>query len=129
MSGSYSKRKNDRIVGTRSLPDIVNRGNQNQIFTTHYFRLAHDQTFSPTVLNHFSIGSNRTVSDNRSPSIGLGIPGQIGLTGVAQNHFPEFNFGEDLAGIGFGERLNIDNGLRLNDSVNRSRQPQLQDRR
>lgn len=119
LSGSYSYRTNDRIVGTRTLPDLINRGNQDQIFTTYYFRLAHDQTFSPTVLNHFSLGLNRTFSDNRSPSIGLGIPAQIGLSGVAPNHFPEFNFGEDLAGIGYGlNALNIDNGLRLNDYVN-----------
>jgi len=118
LSGSYSKRVNDRIVGTRTLPDVINRGNQDQIFTTQYYRLSHDQTFSASVLNHFSFGVNRTFSDNRSPSIGLNIPSQIGLTGVAQTHFPEFNFGEDINGIGFGNfAVNIDNGFRLNDYV------------
>ncbi|MCP9494852.1 MAG: TonB-dependent receptor [Pyrinomonadaceae bacterium MAG19_C2-C3] len=118
LSGSYSKRVNDRVVGARSLPDVINRGNQDQIFTTQYFRLTHDQVFSPTILNHFNIGLNRTVSENLSPTVGLNIPGQIGLSGVAGSPFPEFNFGEDINGIGFGlNAVNIDNGFRLNDFV------------
>lgn len=118
LSGSYSKRVNDRVVGVRVLPDIVNRGNQNQIFTTHYLRLSHDQTFSPRVLNHLNIGLNRTESLNQSPSVGENIPGQIGLTGVANTHFPEFNFGGGLVGIGFGNSANnFDTGFRLNDFV------------
>ncbi len=118
LSGSYSKRVNNRVVGARSLPDVINRGNQDQIFTTQYFRLTHDQTFSPTILNHFNIGLNRTNSQNQSPTVGQGIPGQIGLSGVTGDSFPEFNFGEDINGIGFGNNaVNIDNGLRINDFV------------
>ncbi len=43
LSGSYSYRQNVRVVDARSLPDEINRGNQDQIFTTRYLRLAHDQ--------------------------------------------------------------------------------------
>ncbi|MEJ7712682.1 MAG: hypothetical protein WKF84_23250 [Pyrinomonadaceae bacterium] len=64
LSGSYSYRQNVRVVDARNLPDAINRGNQDQIFTTRYFRLAHDQTFSPTILNHFNLGLNRTFSQN-----------------------------------------------------------------
>lgn len=118
LSGSYSKRVNDRVVGVRVLPDIINRGNQDQIFTTHYLRLTHDQTFSTRVLNHFNVGLNRTESLNQSPSVGENIPGRIGLSGVANTHFPEFNFGGGLVGIGFGNSANnFDTGLRLNDFI------------
>ncbi|HXG66947.1 MAG TPA: TonB-dependent receptor, partial [Blastocatellia bacterium] len=118
LSGSYSKRVNDRVICCRALPDLINRGNQDQIFTTHYFRLTHDQTISPTVLNHFNLGVNRTVSINQSPSNEAGIPAQIGLTGVENTHFPEFNFGEGITGIGFGlSANNLDTGFRLNDFV------------
>lgn len=118
LSGSYSFRENDRVVDIRNLPDIINRGNQSQLFTTRYLRIAHDQTFSSNVLNHFNFGLNRTVSDNRSPSVGLGLPAQIGLTGVAQTSLPEFNFGGTVNDIGFNLfAQNIDNGLRINDFV------------
>jgi Carboxypeptidase regulatory-like domain/TonB dependent receptor len=116
LSGSYSKRVNDRVVGVRVLPDLVNRGNQDQLFTTHYFRLTHDQTFSPRLLNHFNFGVNRTESLNQSPTVNEGIPGQIGLLGVENTHFPEFNFGGGIVGIGYGlSANNFDTGLRLND--------------
>jgi Carboxypeptidase regulatory-like domain/TonB dependent receptor-like, beta-barrel len=118
LSGSYSKRVNDRVVGVRALPDLINRGNQDQIFTTHYFRLSHDQTFSSNLLNHFNFGVNRTDSLNQSPSVNAGIPSQIGLTGVENTHFPEFNFGGGIIGIGYGlSANNFDTGIRLNDFV------------
>jgi hypothetical protein len=118
LSGSYSKRVNDRVVGVRTLPDLINRGNQDQIFTTHYIRLSHDQTFSSRLLNHLSVGVNRTDSLNQSPSVNAGIPSQIGLTGVENTHFPEFNFNSGMADIGFGiSANNYDTGFRINDFV------------
>ncbi len=118
LSGSYSYRQNVRVVDARSLPDEINRGNQDQIFTTRYLRLAHDQTFSSTILNHFNLGLNRTVSQNTSASFGGNFPSLLGITGVAQSTFPDFNFGGRIQDIGFGfNNINIDNGLRINDFV------------
>ena len=118
LSGSYSYRQNERVVGVRNLPDEINRGNQDQIFTTRYLRLAHDQTFSSTVLNHFNFGLNRTVSQNSSGSLGGNFPSQLGITGVSNATFPEINFGGRFQDIGFGGNdVNTDNGLRINDFV------------
>lgn len=118
LSGSYSYRQNERVVGARNLPDNINRGNQDQIFTTRYLRIAHDQTFSPNVLNHFNFGINRTVSDNGSASRGLNFPAQLGITGVGPRTFPEINFGGIFQDIGFTlSANNIDNGFRVNDFV------------
>ncbi len=117
LTGSYSRRVNDRIVGVRSLPDLVAPDNQNQLFTTRYLRLIHDYTFSPTVLNHFNAGYNRTVSRNQSPAAGQNIAGQIGLTGVGSNLFPRIEI-DQISTIGNTTfNRNTDNGLRVNDSV------------
>lgn len=118
LSGSYSYRQNERIVGARNLPDNINRGNQDQIFTTNYFRVIHDQTFSPTVLNHLSIGVNRTDSDNGTPTRGQNFASQFGITNVGSAVSPEINFGGTIQDIGFGlQARNIDNGFRVNDFV------------
>ncbi|MDQ3648922.1 MAG: TonB-dependent receptor [Acidobacteriota bacterium] len=118
LSGSYSFRENDRVVDVRNLPDVINRGNQDQVFTTRYLRVVHDQTFSPNVLNHFNLGYNRTDSDNGSPVRGQNLASQLGIRGVAGTTFPEINFGGTVSDIGFGiSARNIDNGLRVNDFV------------
>lgn len=118
LSGSYSYRQNERVVNARNLPDEINRGNQDQIFTTYYYRLAHDQTFSPTVLNHFNIGINRTDSDNGTPVRGQNFASRFGITNVGSAVSPEINFGGVIQDIGLGlQARNIDNGFRVNDFV------------
>jgi hypothetical protein len=81
LTGSYAFRKNDRLAGPISrfpLPfasfDVFA-----QLFKSHFVRLQHDYTFSPTILNHFNLGftrydvANRNTSDPFNTST-LGIP-------------------------------------------------------
>lgn len=119
LSGSYSQRINERFTCIPSLPEPLAPGCQNQAFTTRYYRLMHDYTISSKVLNHFNVGFNRTVSDNRAPSAGtVDFASLLGISGVGPNLFPRFSFAEGITDIGNTTfNLNIDNGLRLNDSV------------
>lgn len=118
IAGSYTWRRNDRSAGDPNLPEPLNSSAQAQIFTTQYLRVMHDYTIRPNLLNHFNLGYNRTVSDNRPYSADQDWPERIGVQGVFPSHFPLFNFGGGLVGIGRQNyNLNIDNGYRLNDSV------------
>jgi hypothetical protein len=119
LSGSFSYRLNSRLTGLPSLPDPLEAGVSHQDFTTYYYRVNHDHTFSPTLLNHITLGFNRTRSDNRSNAAGVDWASQLGLAGVGPNLFPHFDFGEGITGIGNTTfNLNIDNGFRFSDSIN-----------
>jgi len=119
LSGSFSQRTNFRgAVATVRLPFPIDPEAREQNFRTRYLRIAHDHTFSSSLLNYFSIGLNRTVSLNRSVAAGQNFPSQLGITGVGPNLFPRIAFGGGITDIG-GEQFNdnIDNGIRINDNV------------
>ena len=58
---SYAFRNNTRVAGgaPRFQEPFVAQGVWNQFFKSHFFRLQHDYTITPTLLNHFNAGYNR----------------------------------------------------------------------
>jgi hypothetical protein len=92
---SYSFRDNTRLQGgaPRFPEPFVRAGVWNQFFKSHFFRLQHDYTFGPTLLNHFNAGYNRYDVANKNTTEGfnelsLGFP-----AGSVQNKaFPKIDF-------------------------------------
>lgn len=73
LTFSYSFRNQDRIQGGRPrFPEpFVASGVWNQFFKSHFFRLQHDYTLTPTLLNHFNAGYNRFDVANRNTTEGF----------------------------------------------------------
>jgi hypothetical protein len=122
---TYSSRTNNRISTTPEWAGPAGYG-RNQTFTTHFIRFGYDYGFSPTILNHFNIGYNRTNSANIGAGVGLGggadWDAKLGITGASGLMFPSITFpaGEPLAPSAFGDNVDgdtIDNGFRFNDSL------------
>ncbi len=117
--GSYSSRQNTRYNPTfLTLPAPIDPSVQTQNFITHFGRAGWDHTFSPTLLNHLNLGYNRSNSINGS------IEAQSGTNYNPQLGTP-FNAGFPRVDVGGYVSLsrnqlgdNIDNGIRVNDSVN-----------
>ncbi|HEV7377879.1 MAG TPA: TonB-dependent receptor [Pyrinomonadaceae bacterium] len=95
LSFSYSFRNNTRLQGGKPrFPEpFVAAGVWNQFFKSHFFRLQHDYTFGPSLLNHFNAGYNRYDVANQNTTEGfnelsLGFP-----AGSVQNKaFPKIDF-------------------------------------
>jgi Carboxypeptidase regulatory-like domain len=132
LAFSYSWRDNTRVAGgAPRFPDpFIAFGRWNQFFKSQFYRVQHDYTFGPNLLNHFNAGFNRYDVANRNTTEGfssqsLGFP-----AGATQDKaFPEIDFpgygdpadpnGNVRAyqGIGstfFSDRLR-DNGLEFSD--------------
>jgi hypothetical protein len=119
--GTYSTRQNFKLTAAPDLPEPFNNSGFIQTFTTHYIRGGWDHTFTPALLNHVNIGYNRTNSINLGATLGVGpTASSLGLTGDYSKFFPVINFPSPDAPSSWGQQQNgdnIDNGLRLNDSV------------
>ncbi|MGB6723188.1 MAG: TonB-dependent receptor [Terracidiphilus sp.] len=120
--GSYSSRDNFSVHGLANLPQPFNNSAYPQDFETHYTRVGYDYTITPSILNHLNVGYNRTNSKNFASSIGAGRTlTAAGVPNFYSTAFPIVNFdGFDSFSpwmIGQGGD-NIDNGLRVNESVN-----------
>lgn len=96
-----------------------------QDFTTHYFRVGWDRTFTPNAVNSLYIGVNRVNSQNGSLEAESGTtdwPAQIGISNIQKTtEFPIFDFNASDNVSGFGQNAyydTIDNGWRLDDSFN-----------
>ncbi len=118
LFGTYSTRENQRNNPQYlQLPPPVDPNTQTQDFITHFGRAGWDHIFSPNILNHFNLGFNRSNSINGSIeaesttnySTQLGLPFQC--------CFPNVNVGGyvTLSRNQLGD--NVDNGIRVNDSV------------
>ena len=123
MYFTYSSRQNSRISTTAFAADAALDG-RDQLFTTHYLRFGYDFTFAPTVINHFSIGLNRTNSANIGAGVRYGHgsdwDSKLGITGAAGPMFPAINFSGGTAPVNLGDNVDgdtIDNGLRTADTV------------
>jgi hypothetical protein len=96
-------------------------GGQFQNFFTHYIRVGWDHAFTPTLLNQFAAGYNRTNSLNVGSSVSLGTnwDQKLGITGLPTNNiFPVFNFGGGLDSAGYNINGDtIDNGYPVNDTL------------
>jgi len=56
----------------------VGQGSFRQVFHTQYYRLQHDYTISPSVLNHFNAGFTRSFVQNRNFTRGIS-PTSVGM--------------------------------------------------
>ncbi len=119
---TYSSRDNSRL-STNPIWDNIAGAGRSQYFSTHFIRFAYDHTFSPTLLNHFSAGFNRTNSKNVGAGVSQGgstnYPSLLGISGVTGPLFPAVSPGEANTS-GFGDTVygdTIDNGFRFNDNI------------
>jgi Carboxypeptidase regulatory-like domain len=132
MWGSYSARENNRISGGNPyLPDPVDPSTWKQDFLTHFGRFGWDYSFSPALLNHLNFGSNRSNSINYAQAIFSRInwSQQLGIGNAISLNFPQITNSDAFHPVvgNSGEVINlgnppqnddnVDNGLRLNESV------------
>jgi hypothetical protein len=116
---SYSTRDNNRTSGTPILPYPEDPNSDRQDFETHFWRLGWDHVFTPNLLNHLILGSNRSNSINFAfPTYNnINYFQQIGIANAVSKNFPIVSNGF-TANEGNGNYDdNIDNGLRLDDSI------------
>lgn len=120
---TYSSRENTRISTTPEWSNPAGWG-RTQFFGTHYLRLGYDHTFGPALLNHLSLGYNRTNSKNVGAGVGLGggkdWDATLGIMGgPAGPMFPSVNPGEpNVASMGDNvDGDTIDNGFRFSDTL------------
>jgi hypothetical protein len=68
LTFSYAYRNNSLVQGgaPRFPEPFVGVGVWNQFFKSHFFRVQHDYTFGPSLLNHFNAGYNRYDVANRN---------------------------------------------------------------
>lgn len=95
LSGSFNRVLHDYITAAPLLAMPFTQ-NAHAVPKTILFRLSHNYTISPTLVNHagFSINRWRTLTTGMSYGTDQ-WPQKIGLTGVEQNFFPTFNFSTD----------------------------------
>ena len=120
---TYSSRENVRISTTPIFAGPAGAG-RNQFFGTHYIRFGYDYTITPSLLNHLSLGYNRTNSKNVGAAVELGKgttnwDAKLGITGANGPMFPSITPGEaSTTNIGdnvYGDT--IDNGFRFGDTL------------
>ncbi len=116
---SYSSRENTRNSPQFfTLPPPVSPDTQTQDFITHFGRFGWDLIFSPTVLNHLNLGFNRSNSINGSEeaAANTNFGPQLGIPNVLAG-FPRINVGGYVSLSRNQNDDNVDNGIRVNDSV------------
>ncbi len=117
--GSYSSRDNVRNNPTnRAFEGPQDYATQIQNFITHFGRGGWDYVISPALLNHLNIGYNRTNSINYSyeAATKINYAQQLGIGNITTG-MPHFIIGgySDLSRNQNDD--NVDNGIRVNDSV------------
>ena len=99
LAVSYSYRKSNTVQGgfPRFPRPLVAFGRWDQDFTSHFARVQHDWTLSPSLLNHFNAGYTRYNVTNANTTLGFN-PFGIGLptTSVLGGSFPAV----DIPGYG-----------------------------
>ncbi|HEV2764543.1 MAG TPA: TonB-dependent receptor [Pyrinomonadaceae bacterium] len=107
LAVSYSYRKADTMQGgfPRFPRPLVAFGVWDQSFKSHFARLQHDWSITPTLINHFNAGYTRYVVTNANTTLGFD-PFSIGLprTSVLGGAFPSV----DIPGYGFPDNPNGD---------------------
>jgi hypothetical protein len=121
LFGSYSSRDNFSVQTFAALPAPYRNSGYPQDFQTHYGRAGWDYALTPTLLNHLNLGYNRTNSKNFSYNIGSKVTlTSAGAPNFYSNAFPLVGWDglDAFSGWGVGQNGdNIDNGIRVNDSV------------
>ena len=74
-------------------PDVL-EGFQLQTVTSQTWRLNHDYIFSPTLLNHLTVGVDRYTNPYNNTSVGKGWDKALGITGMPNDlgAFPQISF-------------------------------------
>ncbi|HEX8887662.1 MAG TPA: TonB-dependent receptor [Pyrinomonadaceae bacterium] len=134
LSFSFSYRNNTRLVGAPRFPEpVIAFGVWSQFFKSQFYRLQHDYTLSPKLLNHFNAGFTRYDVANHNTTEGFNEVQSLGVRpGSFQNNaFPNIDFPgygdpadptgrwQAYQGIGstfFSDRLR-DNTVELSDAV------------
>jgi hypothetical protein len=62
-----------------------------QWVASHYIRLAHDWTISPTMMNHIQGAYNRQINPSTSKHVGEDGAAALGISGIAHFNYPEIN--------------------------------------
>jgi len=117
---SYSTRDNNLLTGgPQRLPYPIDWATWKQDFNTNFWRLGWDYALTPTLLNHLIIGSNRSNSINfAQPALsGTDWFSQLGIGNAVSNNFPVVTNGFTAQEGMPNNGDNIDNGLRLIESV------------
>jgi len=117
--GSYDTRQNTRNnPPNRTFPGIADPDTQTQNFITHFGRAGWDHIFSATLLNHLNLGYNRSNSINGSFAAVSGI-NYAALLGIANipSGLPRINTDGYTSLSRNQSDDNIDNGIRVNDSI------------
>jgi len=122
MWGSYSTRENNRISGGNPLlPDPVDPNTWKQDFLTHFGRFGWDYSFTPNLLNHLNFGTNRSNSINYAQAIFSNVnwTQQLGVGNAISKNFPQITNQNNVVNLGNPPQNddNVDNGLRLNESM------------
>ena len=117
--GSYNTRENTRNNPTnRAFPGPADYATQVQDFITHFGRAGWDHVFTPSLLNHVNIGTNRTNSINGSfeALTGINYAQQLGIGNITTG-LPHFSIGGYSDVSRNQNDDNVDNGIRFNDAV------------
>ena len=102
---SFSKRDQEQLHGSPSLPAPIDGGSSNHPFITDYYRVGFEHFFSPSLLNHLNVGLNRIYNNNVAISAdGSDWPAKLGISGAHGPIFPEISFAsntiQSLTGYG-----------------------------
>ncbi|HKC88915.1 MAG TPA: hypothetical protein VKG02_23225, partial [Blastocatellia bacterium] len=99
FSGTYRKLPSTKGGFPRFPEPFVAQGVWDQTFRSYYFRLQHDYTITPRLLNHVNLGWNRTDVQNFNFGRGAGRATALGLSpGTTQD------LGQPLIGFpGYGD--------------------------
>jgi hypothetical protein len=118
---SYSSRDNNLVTGTpQILPYPIDPNTWKQDFETHFWRLGWDYSFTPSLLNHLIIGSNRSNSINSALPVfdKVNYSQKLGIGNADSVNFPVLTNGVTTQEGMPNNGDNIDNGLRLVESLN-----------
>jgi Carboxypeptidase regulatory-like domain len=118
---SYSSRDNNLVTGTpQILPYPIDPNTWKQDFETHFWRLGWDYSFTPSLLNHLIIGSNRSNSINSALPVfdNINYSQKLGIGNADSFNFPVITNGVTTQEGMPNNGDNIDNGLRLVESIN-----------
>jgi hypothetical protein len=117
---SYSSRDNNRVSGTpQILPYPIDPNTWKQDFETHFWRLGWDYSFTPSLLNHLIIGSNRSNSINFAYPVfqNINYSEKLGIGNADSLNFPVLTNGVTTQEGMPNNGDNIDNGLRAVESI------------
>jgi hypothetical protein len=95
LSFSFAYRNNTRIAGgAPRFPDpFIAFGRWQQFFKSQFYRVQHDYTFGPALLNHLNLGFNRYDVANHNTTEGFNTQSLGFPAGSTQNKaFPEIDF-------------------------------------